>query len=83
MNINPAEIGLLIQINQQQKEKIANMEKEKTRFQTVMAEVKLSYEQRIQTLEGELKKLALIMTLTGHGGLFQSGQSNDGDNDQE
>jgi hypothetical protein len=37
MNIGAAEIGLIVHINQQQKEKIANMEKEKIRFQTLMA----------------------------------------------
>jgi uncharacterized protein (DUF302 family) len=72
MNIGPAEIGMLLQINQQHKGKIADMEKEKIRFQTIMAEVRLNYEQKIQTLQGELQKLGLIV-LYGQNGLYQSG----------
>jgi uncharacterized protein (DUF302 family) len=48
------------------------MEKEKIRFQTIMAEVRLNYEQKIQTLQGELQKLGLIV-LYGQNGLYQSG----------
>lgn len=65
MNIGPQQVIQLIQINEKLKEKVQSLEKDRVRFVTVMAEVKLAHQQQLKKLAEELAGQNLLKMLFG------------------
>jgi|JI6StandDraft_1071083.scaffolds.fasta_scaffold363837_2 putative lipoic acid-binding regulatory protein len=65
MNIGPQQIVQLIQVNEKLKEKVQALEQDRLRFISVMAEVKLSHQQELETLAKKLAEQNLLKVLFG------------------
>lgn len=63
MNIGPQQVIQLIQITEKQKERIQELEKDRVRFVTVMAEVKLAHQQELQEIKQKVQAQNILNML--------------------
>lgn len=73
--LGPNEVNALVQATEKLKEKVAELEKEKMRFQIVMAEVRLGYETKIAQMDKAMQKMIGMQLLKelGQAGHLQQG----------